>query len=356
MAFLRAFKPYPTFGLLILAAGACSFPTSPPLLEQRWVVAAPADSITLPELLPSAITIQNGEFRVAAVSGSVDADLGSLCGACAAVKGQTAPVPAFQGGTELTVELPLDVTSVTLGASDTLIIALTNGLGFDPLSAGSGGSGPGTLTLTATDAAGLVIAQLTPIGSLPTQTTTTYHLPLTAGQAISGPLSISLALQVQALGAVAIPFDAHLRLEASSSVLAGSAATVVVDSQAVDITTGSFEIDEISNADRSHILAGTLHLAVMNPFGISGAAMVRFELDGQEVIPAEPAVLSGGAEDSIAISFDASTMRALLAGGALRLHLTAVVSGTGPGRTASVRPADRIDLTPRIAFTTRIGG
>ncbi|HXW97440.1 MAG TPA: hypothetical protein VEI47_07645, partial [Gemmatimonadales bacterium] len=61
----------------LVAAGVagCDIPTSAPILEQRWVVAAPVDSVTLQDILPATVTLQNGEFRVQAVSGSASATL-----------------------------------------------------------------------------------------------------------------------------------------------------------------------------------------------------------------------------------------------------------------------------------------
>jgi len=342
----------------LVAAGVagCDIPTSAPILEQRWVVAAPVDSVTLQDILPATVTLQNGEFRVQAVSGSASATLASLCASCAGLEGTTAQVPAFQGSTQVVVPFPASVTGVTLGTADSLAVTLTNGLGFDPLAPGHGAAGPGTLTLTMVDSVGTIVSTLTPVGNLPDQTATTYHLSLPAGQAVYGPVTVTVAVSVPTFGPIAIPANPTLGLDASTSTLGAAAATVVVASHAIDITTGSFNIDSISSSDRSHILAGALHLAVANPFGLAGGATVHFERGGQDAIPAQSVTLTGAGNEELSVSFDEATMQTLLAGGALKLHLTASVSGTGPGETVVVHPADQIDLTPRLAFTTRIGG
>jgi hypothetical protein len=306
--------------------------------------------------MPATVTLQNGEFRVQAMQDSVDASLGSLCAACAALPGQTAPIPAFQGSTQVDVAFPANVTSVTIGAADTLTVTLTNRLGFDPLSLGNGAAGPGSLTLTVNDSVGTTVAALSPSGNLPDQSVTTYHLPLVAGLVMHGPVTVTLAVTVPSFGPIAVPANPHLALDASTSTLGAAAATVVIASHAIDVTTDTFNIQDISSSDRSHIMSGALHVAIANPFGIAGAASLHFERAGLDVIPVQGANLTGAGSDELTISFDAATIQSLLSGGAFRLHLTASVSGTGAGQTARILPTDRIDLTPRLAFTTQIGG
>lgn len=352
-------RSQPPAGILVLLAAGlsgCSIPTSAPEIEQRWVVAAPADSISLADVLPPSVTVQGGEFRVDPISGSVDALLGALCGACAALQGTTALLPAFQGSTQLAVGFPASVVSVRLGTSDTLSVALTNALGFDPLQPSPGAPGPGSLVLTIADSTGAIVAALTPSGNLPDQATTTYRVALPAGRLVPGPLTVTLALGVPGFGPIAVPANPHLTMVASSAVLGAQSATVVVASHAIDVTTGTFNIDALSSSDRENILAGALHLSVQNPFGIAGTATVHFERAGVDAVPSQNVLLTGAGSDELSIAFDAPTMQTLLTGGDLKLHLTASVSGTGQAQTIVVSPVDRIDLTPRLAFTTRIGG
>ena len=154
-------KPFPTsLAVGVLALAACDIPTSPPQVQQRWILPVEQATFSVGELLPAGVQDDGSAFLVSVDPVTVVERLTDICASCVALDGLVAPKPGFEDSLEVTTDLPAAVSGATLQSASVQVV-VHNGFGFDPLRpggpdtgmlsvevrAGVGGDVLGTLTM-----------------------------------------------------------------------------------------------------------------------------------------------------------------------------------------------------------------
>jgi hypothetical protein len=330
-----------TAAIVAILAG-CDIPTEPPIIEQRWMIEVDETSISVDELLPSAVTVVGSDFEVAVDPVSGLETLGVLCGnACDAVDGMVAPVPAFEGAFTSTQTLPSDVLAAALSGGS-IEIAIANNLSFDPLYDG------GTIVISiADDATGTSLGQIMLDGSLDVLvpgTSEVRTLVLSAGD-VSGALRATTT--VDAPGGQLAPIDVSDFIEVTATVASMllSSVTVDVGSRSVSFDEQALDLEDLDSDLTDRIVSGAVILDVTNPFGVA--------IDGTVEIGATSKAFSidGGSSSTSTLSYTGDELRSFMG----QPNITFSGSGIANGTAVTIAPGQEMAVRATLDFTLEIG-
>ena len=134
--------------LLLAGISACDIPTGIPRWETTWITPGEEASVSVAELLPSGLTVNDDTTAFELTIDTVRAtfELADFCPSCPS--SPTVPVakPAFQSAVDVQVPLPDEVVSVDI-TTGMVIVDLRNGFDFDPIRPSASARGAITLEL-----------------------------------------------------------------------------------------------------------------------------------------------------------------------------------------------------------------
>jgi hypothetical protein len=336
----------PTRTLVVIAAACASFagcdiPTEPPVLEQRWILPVDEATMSVDELLPTAVAVNGDAWDVSVDPIATGETLGTLCPACAPLDGLTAPVPAFHNAFSALQGLPADVLSAEV-TGGSVHLTITNGLSFDPLEGG------GTVTISISDdETGTLLGQVVLDGAtdeLVPGTATPVTLPLSAGTVTGG---LRATTDVDAPGGMISEIDTSDQIHVDVAVLSLLVGSVTVDVQArsVSLDEKALDLEDIDEDIAAHIMSGAVILDVDNPFGVS--------LDGQIGIGSTYKAFSISGDDAseVELSYSGEELRSFIGQPGVTLHGW----GTADGNAVTIQPGQVMTLKATLDFTLEIG-
>jgi hypothetical protein len=320
---------------------ACEIPTEAPKIDQRWVIPVEATTLEVDELLPTGVTVSGSDFDVDVDPFTTDETLGNLCGGCAALNGQTAPVPAFNGTFSSTQSLPSDVSAATI-TSGTVQIQILNGFSFDPLSGG------GTLTVTVLNGAGgTQLGQVVINGAseaLNPGGTTTRTLSLATG-AVGGSLAVEAQISAPGGQNALITTSDQLTITATTTSLLVASATVNVTGRSVALDAVTLDVADIDSSLTDRIQEGSVILDIANPFGVSFSGTVTMGPTSKSLS------ISGNGTSTVSISYTGQELRSFLG----QPGMSFSGSGTLSGGSVTVSPGQKMTIDAKIDLTIQIG-
>jgi hypothetical protein len=342
-------RPYLRGAVAVLATAtltACDIPTEAPRWDTTWIVPAERVELAVDELLPAGVTVAGNAFLVAVPGTSISVSLAEMCPPCVALHGLMAPKPEFTYTFSGTVTLPADVVEATL-ASAVLEVTLSHDFGFDPLRP-PGSTTNGRLAVEARS--GDRSLGFHQISSLAPGTVLTVPLTLAPG-AITRDIQYSITIESPAGGPVAINANSRLTVVATPRDVRIASGRVrlanrTLTSEAVDLDVADIDDEAIINRVRS----GALHLAIENPFQLTGQFTLRITGDGVDLTKA---VTIPQGQSTARVEFSGAELRSIL-GRNVQLTLTGSASGTGPDQTVLIMPGQAIAVTPRIELVVGI--
>jgi hypothetical protein len=336
---------------VVLAAGACEFPTEAPIFESHFVIPSETTTLQVNQLLPSSITVANGAFQLALTPATLNRTLGSMCAACIPFNGQTVPYPGFSASVGTTITIPSDVASATL-ASGAVNLSIQNAFGFDPLSP-PGASTGGQMVVTVTNN-GRTLGTTTVTGPFPTGTTKNATVALAPGN-LSGPIDISVAITSPAGGLapanfVTVNTNGSLNLVATPQAIAISSATVAVSNKNINVNSIDLNLADIDDQIASHASKGAIILKMDNPFSVTGALSLK--VTGEGVNITKTVTIAPGTTTQ-RIEFSGAEIRSMLGH-----HLTLTINGpvNGSGGAVTVTPGQILNIDTSLDLTVQVGG
>jgi hypothetical protein len=352
--------------LTLLALTACDLPSEAPIFQQTWVV--PTDTVTVgvEELLPAGLTVTGATtpaFSISVPDALISTTFGAMCGepACQSPVTVTAPVPAFTspaGALSETLTFPSGMLSATI-TGGTLRIAVTNGLGFDPLRPNGAGSAPyGSLEITITS--GTLSSTQSIIGSptsgMPSGETTIYSLPLPTG-VYTGTIALDAQIDVPAGDAAPMQRDQVLGIVAGLQNPTVSEATVAVIAQAIATPASDFDLEDVDIGD--DVVAGGLLLEVVNPFTATATLDLEFSApaqNGDAAVSIQKTVnVAASSTTNGTINLTQTELRSLLGKTGVSISTTGTVNGTGAGNGVTVLPTSEITIRTQLSLTINVG-
>jgi hypothetical protein len=337
-------------GALTLAA--CDIPTSPPRVEQRWILPVERATLGVAELLPDGVEDDGSFFLVSVAPVTVVERLTDVCEGCAALDGLVAPKPGFEDSLQVTTTLPDGVSGADL-ASASVQVVIHNAFGFDPLRPG----GPETGTLSVEVRAGVggeVLGRLTMDGaieSLPAGATVSRTLSLEAA-ALGTTLQAVVSIASPAGNPVVIDADDELTVTATPTLVRLASALVDVTGEVVTLDPVALDVEGIDEAVTDHILTGAILLDVVNPFGVAVDALLEIRHPDGSVVKA--VTLGADASSTISVPYTADELRSFLGRTGVDLVGTGSVA-PGAGLVTLV-PGQEMVLDGKIDLTLSIGG
>lgn len=347
----------------VVAACDNPLPSSAPILQQTWVV--PGDSVTVgvSQILPAGVNLNGGgtAFVVSTPSANLSTTLGALCGiaACQSTTTATVPVPAFTSGASTlssTIAMPAGVTTATVTGGN-VVLAVANNLGFDPLRPNGASAPYGRLIVTRTSG---TATRTDTIGgatqAMPTGATTTLTLALPTGT-WSGSLTFGLVFDVPAGGNATLNANNGLSLSASLQTLTVSAATVVVNNDAVNTAPSAFNLEDVDFADQ--VESGGFEIDVANPFTASAALTMQISAPAQLGQPAvsisKALAIAATPTSSTQVALTKAELQSLVGKANVTIAVNGTATGTGAGNTVSVSPAQKITMRTKIRLVLNVG-
>jgi hypothetical protein len=330
---------------------ACDIPTGLPRVETRYIVPGTTVRLGVEQLLPAAVEVGDGVFRVAVAPVDLPRrTLGDLCGdPCRTLEGQTVPKPPFSATLGTSVVLPAGLLSATLSGGSASV-SLTHDFGFDPLLP-SGRSDDGHVTITVRSG-GRTLGAATITGAFPSGSTRTAEVALTPG-GIVDPLEVTVRIESPAGGSD----PAHHVTVRNDAALWGVVAPGVVELSAAWVTAAGTSLHAAATIDLSgvdwavirRVRRGAFVLAVENPFDVSsGPLTLRLTAPGTELVRTVE-LAPGSTVQRVAL--DGAELRSLL-GQVVTLTLSGTVEAEGP---VGVRPGDTIVVTATLDITLELG-
>lgn len=328
-------------GLCLLTA--CDLPTDAPIIDQQWIVPIETTSISVSQLLPSGVTIVGTRFAVNVGGLSSTQTLGTACGACGPLNGQTAPVPAFNYTyATAPTNLPNLVTGADL-ASGTLNISVQNGFSFDPTTGG------GSVSITVTESGGRVIGTSV-ITGLPAGQTTTRSIALTAG-AVGTSIAASVVIDSRGAPATLINTSQQVTVTATPQSILVNSAKVSVAGKNFNVDQQNLDVSDIDEDVSDKIEEGAIVLDITNPFGVSMSATIR--ITGPSVNLVRTIAVPATATSSVRLSYTGDELRSFL--GKEGVTLTGNGSIAAAAGTITVTPAQTVQLKAKLDVKIRIG-
>ncbi len=334
----------------LIALGGCEYPTTAPIVGQRWILPAEITTIRVAQLLPPGVADNGNTFAVTVAPLSASESLATLCASCA--DGVTAPKPAFTGEFGTGTSLPPDVSATTL-SSGSVAVAVHNGFDFDPIRPGAGHTG--TLTVTLTDGPdGRELGRIVIDGAteaLPPGSTLSRTLSLEAGP--FGPVLYASVRIVSPTGdPISIDSSQRMTVRATTSSLLVSSARVDVEGRSVTLDSASLDVADIDRTVVDAVEHGGLVLDIENPFGVSLAATMH--IAGGGITPIVKSFNVPADETSTAtVSFTGEELKSFLGKSDVQLTGGGVVSSPRP---VTLGPAQKIRIEGKLDLSLSFGG
>lgn len=361
---------------LAMLASACAFPTEAPNWDMTWNLPLPDDngmSIGVTSFLPSGVTtVGTPPTAFSATVSSVppiNRTLGAQCPTCPSA---TAPKPAFTApvsSTTISLAAGSSLQSATLSTGSQIVIAITNGFGFDPIN--PPGGAPGTVTLAVSNGAA-TLGTLTLLGgvqTIPAGQVRNFTIPLAGTINTSTPISVTMTMDSPA-GAVSQPVtmsSGQTFTASATPTINISTATVSIAAQTLASTATPLDMSQVDSSVVRRIIndtqnRGTLFLTVTNPFTVGAGATITFRSPtgtpaAQQIVPIIKSITIPAAAN--ATTPIVAKVSVALTGQELRRmfgrDLEAVFGGTTLAGAVTVTPALKISVSSRIQvnFTVR---
>ncbi len=338
--------------LAVLALAGCKYPTSAPIVDQRWILPAESTTIGVGQFLPSGVSDNGSTFAVSVNPFSTSETLGTLCSACQGHNGTSIPKPAFTGSFTTSASLPADVSSANL-SSGSVQVSLHNGFDFDPIRPGGGATG--TVTVTLTDGAGgRQLGRLVLDGasdSLPAGATITRTMPLSSGT-IGTTIVATVEVNSPTGDRITIDTSERMTATATPSSLLISSAVVGVAGRTVDISPTSLDVSSIDQTFIDHIQDGSFTLDVTNPFGVSVTGTLQVTGDGFSPI-SKSFTVSADPTSTTDVSFSQSELKQFLGKSNVQIIGTGIASASAP---ITVTPGQMVTLDTKLHVSLSFGG
>lgn len=339
------------------AAAACDYPTSPPMWEQTWVVPGETIALSVAELLPDGVSLNEdtSAFVTEAPDASITVTLGDMCGGdCTLFDGQVAPKPAFGDTLTTSTALPADLVSATL-AGGSFDVVMAHDFDFDPLRPSSDPAAERGYVGITVRSAGNVVADTTISGedhAFPTGTTLSTPVAIRPVD-VSNSLAIEVRIYSPAGDETTIESSDTLGVRLSSSIVEIAEATVVASSLVLDPTSTTMSLGglDAESPPLEQIQSGALRFRIENPFAVAGTMSVEFQLpDG--AIQRDLDIAEGSY--SARIEFTGDELRRILSSD----EVSIVTSGTAtaPDGTITVTPRQELILETDFELVLLIGG
>lgn len=343
--------------LATVLLSACDIPTELPKWDTTWVVKSESTIVSIDQLLPGPSLVTTGcvagtsctpAFSLRLNPATFSQSLGSLCAACAALNGQTAPKPAFTGSFSTTLSLPSDVAGAAL-LSGVLLLRVLNGFSFDPLNPSATTSGTISVTVTSggiTVGTGGVIGSTTfPRAALPPRGgILDFSIPLNAST-ISGPLTVTVTVNSPVGDPAQINTSDALSVTATPSNLLVSSAQVRVQNRNITAVSVQLDVNDIDSVITDHIKSGSLLLTINNPFAVSGTLTLTITGGTQPI--SKPVAVAAG-QTTVEVPFTASELRSFVGLGAghnITLSITGPVTAAAP---VTVTPTQVLSVSSQL--------
>lgn len=329
----------------LAALAACDIPTEAPILEQRWILPVENTTISVTEFLPSGVTAAGDLFSVSVAPASAQASLVALCTACAALVGQTGPMPAFQGDIDVSQALPGKVSAAVVSGG-TVTVAVRSDFNFDPLAGG------GTLTVTLQDGpSGRPLGEAVITGSLAPGSTATRTITLAPG-AVGSSLLARARLVSTGGQTTTITGLQKLVVTATPSPIQVSSATVNVANEPIALTAVDVDVEDIDEEMAKRVESGAILLDIANPFGVSMATTVEISFPGGKI--SKSLNVASNATSTATLQYSGDELRRFLGKPGVRLGGAGNVSSSAGAIT--VTPTQRATIGAKIDLTLKIGG
>jgi len=249
---------------------ACDIPTELPKWNPTFAVPLVATSIPVAQLVPISVESTPGgsTFVISPTSVSFPFPLATVCAACVALHGQTAPTPAIHYGAGYAIRFPVNVDSASV-VNGVINFRLTNGWGFDPLRPAAGQTGFIRVDLLGRDGTSRGSAFFSgrdrafPPGS-------TIDGSLTFAGAITSTPILHITFGFPAGDAARIDAAAAITATILSGRLVATDATVEVISRQVTSNAMSLNLTGVDEFVIQRVRGGKILLAIHNGFAVSG--------------------------------------------------------------------------------------
>jgi len=335
------------FGVLLL--NACEFPTSPPILQPRFVFPGASTTLSAAQLVPGSVTFVDG-WLVVSLSGAARTwTLRELCGsACVAANGLVVPKPAFVVTLTTETGLPADVVSAQVRGGG-ITLRITNNLNFDPLRPSA--TAQGILAIQVRHA-GEVIATRTYTEPLPPGSAADIGIPLQA-TGVTGAVEVVVTINSPAGDPVRIDTAGSITMSTPppNTRLEMSEVVVRVENRVIQSAQTRLDLTDIDATTRDHVVEGALRLEVENPFAATGLFVLDIRPEDGAPIQKTLIPIQAGASTQL-IPLTGEELRQML-GRNVTLSMRGVVNQTSQAGV-TVRPTDvlrlRADLD--VTFTT----
>lgn len=339
----------------MVGATACEYPTDLPIIEQRWIAPIEDTRFGVGDLLPGQVSISpdGNNFQIDFDPVAFSATLADLCGACVAADGFTVPKPPFSGDIISGIDFPAQVSAVTI-VDGTVLIEITNGLNFDPLS--PGGSETGEIVITVTDDADDDVVATTTVDGATTPfgqgTTLNLTLPLQP-VTVEGNIVATVTLTSPSGDPVTVDSSLPISIVATVSNVLVSEVSVDVSNEAVTLDPVSIDLEDLGDEIAERLLSGAFVIDVENPFGVG--AMVQFTIDGPTISPIQKSLqIDASPVSTERVDFTNAELQSML--GQSSLSLTGGATVDPAAGIVSVRPGQELVFAASLDFILQVGG
>ena len=340
-----------TRGVLLatLCFAACDIPTGLPKWDTTWVVQSEGTTLSVGQLLPSSVQLNNNAFTLTLSPSNFNTTLGARCGSCAALNGLTGPKPAFTGSFNTSIALPSDVVGAAL-TSGSVNLVLTNNFNFDPI-APAGAVTAGSITITIKSGTTTLGTAVISGSNTTFAPGTTRPVGISLSGAISGPIDVTVTVDSPAGSAPATPYNTSATLAATATPtgLSVSSATVRVQSRNVTATQTTIDLSGVDTSISDHVASGSLLLAINNPFNVTGNLTLTISGTSGGNIQKQIALASG--QSNLEVAFTGAELRSML-GRKVTLSINGPVSAAS---NVTVTPSQTLSVTSKIRLVISIG-
>jgi hypothetical protein len=336
--------PFPAL-LAALVAGACDFPTEPPIFESRFVVPHAGTTFSVDDLLPGSVHTVGSSFRVSIAPVSRSRTLEALCGAgCTSPFGFPVPKPAFTDSFVVALVMPVEVFSSTL-TSGTVTVAVTHNLGFDVLHP-AGRTRDGSLTMRLRSG-GRPLGEIIVSGPFPSTTTMTRTVALAPGP-LAGDIQMDVLIDSPAGDPVTPNNSGRLGVTLTPVQVDVSEAVVAVQNRHVAPQSMTLDLTRVDDWLGSRVRGGTLILTSHNPWNVAGT--MQLQVGGAAVAPRTIQVAPG--QTTQRVEFTAAELQSMLGN-----VLTLLISGplSAPGGMMTVMPGQLLTIGTVLDLIFAVG-
>lgn len=344
--------------LALTGAGvaACDFPTEPPMWEQTWQVSGETIELSVAELLPAGVELNNDStaFVAQAPGASVTFSLAEMCPECSAANGLIVPKPEFSDTITTTTTLPADLVSATLSGG-AFSATMEHDFNFDPLRPSSDPTAErGFIGITITSSGNTVADTLVHGDDQAFEAGIPLSLVLGIQPVdVTNDLNIEVRIYSPAGDNTVIDTSDTLGIAFAPSTIEIAEATVTASAITLDPTVTEMDFGgmEADSPVLERIQSGALLFEVHNPFSVTGTLDLEFQL------------ATGTIQRSLSIDQGDYTARINFTGDELREILgsesaSIVASGNvaAAGGTVTVNPTQELILDNRFELVVLVGG